>query len=181
MSNILVVYASSHGQTKKIAKFMANEIRVSGHTPHLVDANEISNELDPASYDAAIIGASVNMGGYSKHLQKWVKSYANVLTEMPSAFYSVCLGILQKEEAVRVEEKRILDDFFKKTHWQPSRMTIFAGALSYSQYNFFVKWLMKRIAKKAGVETNTKQDYEYTDWKQVQSFTKNFCQSVAKI
>ncbi|MGZ3691624.1 MAG: flavodoxin domain-containing protein [Pseudobdellovibrio sp.] len=178
MSRILVVYASNYGQTKKIAESMAAEIQTWGHGAHLVDGNQISNELNPAEFDAVIIGASVNRGHYSRNLRKWVKAYAACLTEMPSAFFSVCLGILQNDEAVQADEIRIVDDFFKMTHWQPSQRIILAGALKYSQYNFLLKWLMKRIADKAGFQTNTNQDYVFTDWNQVQTFTRNFCKNV---
>ena len=52
-----------------------------------------------------------------------------------------------------------------------------AGALAYSRYPLPVKWLMKRIAKQAGQSTDTSQDYEYTDWKQVALYAKRLAES----
>ena len=37
-----------------------------------------------------------------------------------------------------------------------------AGALAYSKYPKPLKWVMQQIAKKAGEDTDTSQDYEYT-------------------
>jgi menaquinone-dependent protoporphyrinogen oxidase len=42
-----------------------------------------------------------------------------------------------------------------------------AGALRYTQYDFFKKFTLRMIAKRAGGSTDTSHDTEYTDWKQV--------------
>jgi menaquinone-dependent protoporphyrinogen oxidase len=47
-----------------------------------------------------------------------------------------------------------------------------AGALMYSKYPLPVKWLMKGIARKAGEDTDTSRDYEYTDWEQVRQYAQ---------
>ena len=48
-----------------------------------------------------------------------------------------------------------------------------AGALMYSKYALPIKWIMQRIAKKSGEDTDTSKDYEYTDWSQVQRYAAN--------
>jgi len=53
-------------------------------------------------------------------------------------------------------------------------VTQVAGALKYTQYDFFTRLLMKRIAKKEGRTTDTSRDYEYTDWNAVRQFVKEF-------
>jgi menaquinone-dependent protoporphyrinogen oxidase len=45
-----------------------------------------------------------------------------------------------------------------------------AGALAYSKYNFFIKLVMKAIARKAGGPTDTSRDYEFTDWPALDRF-----------
>jgi menaquinone-dependent protoporphyrinogen oxidase len=84
----------------------------------------------------------------------------------------VCLGILQNDEKVKLEEKKIVEKFLNETGFRPSDTRIFAGALPYSQYNFFIRFIMKRIAGKAGGDTDTSKDYEYTDWKEVSRFVE---------
>jgi menaquinone-dependent protoporphyrinogen oxidase len=39
-----------------------------------------------------------------------------------------------------------------------------AGALSYTHYNFPTRFMMRRIAKRAGMPLDTKCDHEFTDW-----------------
>jgi menaquinone-dependent protoporphyrinogen oxidase len=47
-----------------------------------------------------------------------------------------------------------------------------AGALRYSKYPLPLRWLMRRIAKQAGGDTDTSRDYEYTDWEQVDGYAR---------
>jgi len=42
--------------------------------------------------------------------------------------------------------------------------------LTYCKYNFFIKLMMKTIARKAGGPTDTSRDYEFTDWATVDRF-----------
>jgi menaquinone-dependent protoporphyrinogen oxidase len=175
MGRILLIYSSQQGQTKKISENIAADLKAHGHETFLVDCVNLSASLDVKSYDGVIIGASVNIGSFPKKLRLWVKENSKALTAMPSYYFSVCLGILQKEEKVQNEERKIVLDFLSATNWVPAHWEIFAGALAYSKYNWLVKWMMRRIARKAGVETDWNRDYEFTDWVQVHRFAERFC------
>jgi menaquinone-dependent protoporphyrinogen oxidase len=67
-----------------------------------------------------------------------------------------------------------LDSLVAKTGWQPTLAASFAGAVKYREYNFLVRQLMKRIAKQAGLSTDTSQNHVYTDWDAVTAFAKDF-------
>ena len=61
---------------------------------------------------------------------------------------------------------------------RPAHVLPVAGALAYSQYNFIIRFVMKRIARKAGAPTDTSRDYEFTDWSTLDSFIKEAALSV---
>lgn len=172
MSKILIVYGTRHGQTEKIANFIANKLQADGYSTDIFDAQSIPEQLDLIQYEAFLVGAPIHAGGYPKKVKNWVKLNSHKLSQKPSAFFSVCLGILQKDERVQKEEREFLQKFFSWSGWKPNGWAIFPGALSYSQYNWLLKLIMKRIAKKAGVETETNRDYEYTNWSEVSRFTE---------
>lgn len=174
MANILVIYASKYGQTKKIADAIAKHLHSYDHSLSLLNIDHISSKIDLNQCDAVIIGASVHAGEYSSKLQEWIKTNHQLFASKPTAFYSVCLGILQKDEKVQTEEQKIKEGLFDRTGWRPSLSEIFAGALEYSKYNWFLKRIMRRIVRKAGIETDMTKDYEYTNWKQVEDFARKF-------
>jgi menaquinone-dependent protoporphyrinogen oxidase len=68
----------------------------------------------------------------------------------------------------------VIEDFVKATGWHPRHILPVAGALVYSQYNFLVKLIMKRIARAVGAGTDTSRDYEYTDWVSLDHFVQEF-------
>ena len=58
--------------------------------------------------------------------------------------------------------------------------TMVAGALADTKYNWFIRSMMKRIAAKAGGDTDTSRDYEYTDWPALSRFSVQFARRVAE-
>jgi len=107
---------------------------------------------------------------------RWVRQHAESLNALPSAFISVCLGILQKEAAVQEEIRGINDRFLLGCGWRPGRMLTVAGALTYTKYNLVTRWMMRTIVARAGGDTDVSRDYEYTDWAEL----KAFCEAFAK-
>jgi menaquinone-dependent protoporphyrinogen oxidase len=176
MPRLLVLYGTTDGQTARISHTIADRLRAGGHIVELVDARD--DPPDPTDYDAIIVAASVHGGRYQRPVVRWVRSHAPVLAARPTAFVSVCLGILQTEPAVRQELDAIVEHFRRSTGWHPSETRIVAGALLYTKYGWLKRWIMKRIAGKAGGGTDTTRDYEYTDWVEVRDFADRFGERV---
>jgi menaquinone-dependent protoporphyrinogen IX oxidase len=65
----------------------------------------------PDDYDAVIVAASVHGGKFQRNVCRWVQAYADHLNAKPSAFVPVCLGILQRDQAVQHQVRRIVDQF----------------------------------------------------------------------
>jgi menaquinone-dependent protoporphyrinogen oxidase len=172
MARILIVYASTHGQTAKIAGALADALRRLPAAVDVFDARTAS--CRPHDYDGIIVAASVHAGGYQKTIRRWAKSYASVLNSKQTAFVSVCLAVLQHDPKVRQELDAIVTRFTGDVGWTPTVVKFVAGALLYTRYNWFVRRLMKRIVAKAGGDTDTTRDYEYTDWKDLRDFAERF-------
>jgi menaquinone-dependent protoporphyrinogen oxidase len=174
MSRILIVYGTSHGQTRKIAYRMADMVAALGVNPVTREAGR-AGELHAADYDAAIILASLHAGGYQRGVTRWIEANAPALRTRPTAFVSVCLAILEKDPAARHQAAAIAEQFVLRHAWRPGEIRIVAGALPYTRYGWLTKLIMRRIAAKAGGDTDTTRDFEYTDWNAVEEFTTTFC------
>jgi menaquinone-dependent protoporphyrinogen oxidase len=126
-----------------------------------------------------IVAASVHTGTYQKAVRRWVRAHAAALAGRSNAFVSCCLGVLQHDPKVDADLNAIVDRFATETGWRPSLVRMFPGALMYTKYGLVTRWWMKRIAAKAGGDTDTSRDYDYTDWKQVDAFADEFAGRVA--
>jgi menaquinone-dependent protoporphyrinogen oxidase len=176
MPRLLVLYGTTDGQTKKIAEALGNDLRVEGCSADVVNAADRA-EVSPHAYDAVIVGASLHAGGYQRDVKRWVRLHAKELNRKPSAFVSVCLGVLEKNPVTDRNLKRIMGEFFDATNWHPGMNRIVAGGLPYTKYNFMKKWIMRRIVVKAGAgDTDTSRDYEYTDWADLKAFAHQFAE-----
>jgi menaquinone-dependent protoporphyrinogen oxidase len=102
-----------------------------------------------------------------------VRVCRGVLAVLPSALFSVSRiggGPGAKPEAAR----RYLDNFRRKERWNPEQTATFAGALQFSKYSAFKRMLMVLIVGLAGGDTDTSEDYEYTDWDAAGRFAETF-------
>jgi menaquinone-dependent protoporphyrinogen oxidase len=172
-----VRYASTHGQTEKIALRLCDVLRAEGlsATPNEAGAGE---QPLPTSYDAVIVGASVHAGHHQREVVAWAESHAGALNLMPSAFFSVSLSQADHTEESRAANRGYLDDFAEKTGWDPDETVALAGALQYLEYDFMTKLVMRLMMRRDHHPTDTSQDYEYTDWDAVEVFGRK-CAAMA--
>jgi menaquinone-dependent protoporphyrinogen oxidase len=86
----------------------------------------------------------------------------------------VCLGVLQHDAKVERDLQAILDRFVAIAGWRPTAVKFVAGALPYTHYGWLRRLVMKRIVAKAGGDTDTSRDFEYTDWNDLRHFAVDF-------
>jgi len=172
MPRILIVFGTTDGHTARIASAIDDAVRDAGGAASVFRAT--SQAPDPTGYDAVIVAASVHRGRFQKPVAAWVLAHAQQLNAMPTAFVSVSLGILQKDPAVQAEVAAIVTRFLDGTGWRPTARLGVAGALLYSHYWWLTRLVMRRIALKAGGDTDTTRDYVYTDWAGLRHFVDGF-------
>ena len=179
MSRVLILYGTTEGQTAKIVRAMRGVLERQG--VDVITANADVMDPRPSGYDGVIVAASVHGGAYQKSVRHWVRTHAAEFGKRPAVFVSVCLGVLQKDPKVDADLAAIVARFAAETGWRPPRVKHVAGALLYRRYNFFIRWVMKRMAAKAGGDTDTSRDYEYTDWADVRGFARAFGREVTRV
>ena len=168
MTRLLIIYATTEGQTEKIAGYIAGRLRAKGAVVDTTIAEAVPAELDLAEYDAVIVGGSVHLGRYQRELVDLVKNRADTLNQLPAGFYSVSASAASPEGRADVEP--LLQGLFDKTGWRPAEVANLAGAVRYLHYGPITRYVMKRISAHAGGGTDTSKEYEYTSWDEVDAF-----------
>jgi menaquinone-dependent protoporphyrinogen oxidase len=177
MSRVLVVYCTVEGHTARIAGRIARALGERGHTVQSLRAEATGTDLDPAAFDAVIIGASIHYGRHPGYLRALVRRHREALASRPSAFFSVSLSA-GGPGAKPAAAQRYLERFLRQTGWRPHLSANFAGALCYSRYGAFKRLLMIAFVGLAGGNTDTSRDYEYTDWEAVDRFSDAFARQI---
>jgi menaquinone-dependent protoporphyrinogen oxidase len=175
---VLILYGTHEGQTRKIATFVADRLRAKGLSAVLVDAADL-REGDPLpAFDAVIAAASLHAGGFQKSVARAIEKNAAVVSAKPNAFLSVSLSAAGEDEDDRRGLEKCLEQFFAEAGWRPQRIEHAAGAFRYTKYDFFKRMIMKRIAKERGAPVDTSRDWELTDWAKLETFADAFAAQV---
>ncbi len=170
---ILIVYGTTEGQTRKIARFLTDRFTDAGHTVELSDATE-PGDIDPSRFDKAILAASVHVGEYQSGIVHFATAHCAALSAMPSAFLSVSLAAASDDPDELQDIERIARDFTEKTGWAPGKIVHVVGAFRFTRYDFFKAWTMRYIASRKGVTVDPKEDLELTDWDALSQFAAEF-------
>ena len=171
MARVLVLYATVDGHTARVAERVAARLKQAGETVDLRAIAQAPASLEAA--DAVIVGGAIRYGHHPPALERWVRSHRAPLADKPNAFFSVCLSA-GGPGAKPLTAQGYLDAFRTRTGWAPRITASFAGALPYSRYGLFTRWMMRFIVGSAGGDTDMSRDYEYTDWQAVERFAAEF-------
>ena len=178
MTRILIVYGTTDGHTATIARRLADTFRTRGADTDVVSLCKASPR--PQGYDGVVVAASVHAGTYQPEVRQWVRTHAPPLADMPGAFVSVCLGMLQSDPNVLEDVADTIRRFLASAGWEPTVVKPVAGAVLYTHYGWLKRRVMRRIVAKAGGATDTSRDYEYTDWRDLERFASDFAALVER-
>jgi menaquinone-dependent protoporphyrinogen oxidase len=181
MCDIPVFYATTEGQTRRIAERIAERIRMHGLDSRAIDVtSQEARTIDWSRLRGAALGASLHLQKHQAVATAFARRHRDVLGAVPSLFFSVSLAAHSSDVDEVASARRIAERFAVDTGWEPSRIACIAGRLAYTEYNFFVRLVMRRIALKEGGSGDTSRDHEYTDWLQVQHLADDLVDAVRR-
>lgn len=171
---VLIVYASKEGQTEKIARRIAGVASETAEVA-LCEACAVPGDV-LAESDAVIIAAPVHFENYPRRIIRFVREHLALLQSKRTAFVSVTGASMTPAGQNQAEDYVV--DLQDQTRWTPDQCELVAGAVRYTQYNWLIRFVMRRISKAKGLATDTSRDYEYTNWIEVDRFARSFVASV---
>jgi len=187
MNPIAIFYATREGQTQRIAEHVGTMLHAHGFTVEVHDVRALPPSFSLMRYGAAIVAASVHGGHHEPEMVDFAKQRHLDLAALPAAFLSVSLTEASVERAETppevkaqaiVDVQAMLEEFFAETGWYPTRVLPIAGALRYRQYGVLTRFVMRQIAKRSGVDTDTSRDHEYTDWRALDRFVDEMAHQI---
>jgi menaquinone-dependent protoporphyrinogen oxidase len=177
-----VFFATREGQARRVAERVAADLRAQRAQVDVFDVKALSSRVDWTRYHFACIVASVHGGHHEREMVRFAILNRGELRRLHATFLSLTLSEAGAEDRSKppadrqrsaADAERMIQVFIDETGWRPARTLAVAGALAYSKYNFFIRFVMKRIARKAGAPTDTSLDYEFTDWAAVDRFVSD--------
>ncbi|HSK25845.1 MAG TPA: flavodoxin domain-containing protein [Jiangellales bacterium] len=168
MARVLLLYGTREGHTADVAREIAATLSADGHEVDPVHL-EHGPGPTPADFDGVVVGSSVHMGRHERAVIDWVRHVRGPLSERPAAFFTVCLSAVAEHGEEQLARSYV-DGFVEETGWHPDIVGLFGGALLYTQYGFAKRAVIKDIAARQGLPTDTSRDWDLTDHEAVRHF-----------
>jgi menaquinone-dependent protoporphyrinogen oxidase len=174
-----VFFATSEGQTRRIATRIAAVLHDLGIDSRAIDMADVNPaHIDWTQVRGAFVGASIHVGKHQKTADRFVRAHTAELNHVPSAFFSVSLAAASKNQAEVDAAMKIAKAFPADRGWTPWTIASLAGRLAYREYGFFIRWVIKQIARKEGGPTDTSRDHELTNWEQVDALAREMARRI---
>jgi menaquinone-dependent protoporphyrinogen oxidase len=179
MKKVQVFHMTRYGQTALIAKRVADVLRETGLA---VEEFELTRQnwqdLQPASDAGLVLGAPIYRGSLPRPFTAFVSRHRGLLKGPYDAFFCVCMAAATRDAASVSQVESYFHKLSDDTHWIPTRRAAFGGSVKYREYNFLIRYIMKRTMHGQGLSTDTSRDHEYTDWQAVSKFAREYAASL---
>jgi len=167
MARILLVYSTVYGLSRRICETIQASLAARGEQAEVAPLADCP--LDPSTFDAIVVGASIRHGKHHPALAEFVRRHLAVLQARPSAFFSVNL-VARKPNRNTPLTNPYVKAFVAGSPWKPVLTGVFAGELDYARYGPVDRHLMRFVMwinrGPTGFDTRT----EFTRWDEVERF-----------
>ena len=178
-ATVLISFATTEGQTLKIAERISSQARERGHEVNLYDTAALIDVPDVGAFDAVIVAASVHEHHHQDSAVNFAIAHRDQLAGRPSAFVSVSLSAATADG--RAEAQHYVNRFIAATGWSPAKFLLLGGALRLSECDYFQRQVLKHVLLQGHVAPDEAVNYEFTDWTALASFIDDFLASCVRV
>lgn len=158
----LVAYASKYGSTGGVADAIGKELC---SLDVAADVRLIRNTGDLATYPAVVVGSPIYRGRWLPEAVEFLKQNREVLSQVPVAYFLVCMTLAKPGEETRAEALAYMDPILKAVpEIKPVAMGTFAGALYYDNLSGVSKAILKSKGSPEG---------DFRDWDAIRAWARD--------
>jgi menaquinone-dependent protoporphyrinogen oxidase len=163
---ILVAYATRAGSTAEVAEAVGEELRNMGAE---VDVRLAKDVKDLSPYSAVILGSGIRMGTLLPDATKFVEQHQEALSQVPVAYFVVCVTMKDDTEENRRTVEAYLDPVRQMV--EPVDIGLFAGVIDYSKLSFPARTMSKAMKVSEG---------DFRDWEAIGSWAQQLHDRLAQ-
>ncbi len=163
---ILIAYATKAGSTVEVAEAIAEELRDAGADVEVHPAKDVKT-LSP--YGAVILGSGIRMGTLLPDATKFVEKHQEALSQVPVAYFVVCLTMKDDTEENRSTVEAYLGPVREMV--EPVDIGLFAGVIDYSKLSFTARTMSKAMKVSEG---------DFRNWEAIRAWARQLHDRLAQ-
>jgi menaquinone-dependent protoporphyrinogen oxidase len=167
VAKTLLLYSTNYGLSKRICETIQASLAKRGESAEVVPL--VGHSVDPKSFDAIVIGASIRHGKHSPAVLEFIRANQALLESKPSALFSVNL-VARKPLKNTPQTNPYLKRLVAQSPWKPQLLGVFAGELDYSRYGPVDKHMMRFVMWINKGPTDFATRVQFTNWEEVERF-----------
>lgn len=159
---ILVAYASAHGSTAEVARFIGRALDVYDVDVTVAHADTVT---DVSSYDAVVMGSAVHSSMWLPSLSQFMFRFEDELAEKQLYLWLSCIIVLEDNGHEKAREKYIWREAIDRLKLSEDRLQIFAGKMDWSEIEGGEKWILSSHYE--GKELPGRVRGDYRNWQEI--------------
>lgn len=167
MANVLLLHSTVYGLSRRICERIGEHLQRRGLQVQV--APLVGGGVDPAAFDAIVIGASIKHGKHHPSVLEFIRAHKALLDAKPSALFSVNL-VARKPGKNTPQTNPYLKRLLAASPWKPQLLGVFAGELDYSRYGPVDKYMMRLVMWINKGPTDFATQVQFTNWEEVERF-----------
>lgn len=169
---VLIVYASVEGQTRKIADFVAEDIRKAGQEVQTFDTSDKTAPVAFDTIDRVILAAPVHERRHPQTFEVFLGAHRSELEARPTLLLSVSLNAAFPEGLEEALE--YVTEMEMRTRFKPDSEMLVAGAVRSGSYDYFETQVLRHVVLRDHSYDPSEGEHEFTDWEALSARTQAF-------
>jgi len=171
---VLVAYGTWAGSTAEVAEEIGKTLREAGLSVDVKSARDVD---DASAYGGVVVGSGVRAGRLHPHVLKFLKAHGAALSEVPVAYFVVCLSMMKDtadndpdrlRSAASEEERREAMGYLDGARQaapevEPVGMGLFGGVMDFSKLGVLMRFMMRTMKSPEG---------DYRDWDAIRAWAR---------
>lgn len=157
---VLVAYGSWAGSTAEVAEAVASALEEAGVAASACPANTV---MELSLYRAVIVGSAIHAAQLHGDVRTFMAMHESALSQMPVAYFVVCMTMKEDTEENRTEVKgylKMLHDTYPEI--KPVAEGLFAGVMNFKKLSWIFRTMMKVMKLEEGDFRDSKAIRDWT-------------------